>query len=135
MSQDSSLGNARGLKFSHFFNFDALPELSTEELLDDVTYLAGVLDRLGFDALYVAEHHFTEYGRMPAPLAYLAYLASRTQRIDLGSAVIEAPYYHPLKLAEEAALLDRLSGGRLRLGIGRAGRVTDGHRPSASIAP
>jgi alkanesulfonate monooxygenase SsuD/methylene tetrahydromethanopterin reductase-like flavin-dependent oxidoreductase (luciferase family) len=106
------------VKFSHFFNFDALPEKSTEELLDDVTYLSGVLDRLGFDALYVAEHHFTEYGRMPAPLSYLAYLAARTERIDLGTAVVEAPYYHPLKLAEEAALLDRLSGGRLRLGIG-----------------
>jgi alkanesulfonate monooxygenase SsuD/methylene tetrahydromethanopterin reductase-like flavin-dependent oxidoreductase (luciferase family) len=106
------------LKFSHFFNFDALPELSTEELLDDVTYLSGVLDGIGFDALYVAEHHFTEYGRMPAPLTFLAYLANRTERIDLGTAVIEAPYYHPLRLAEEAALLDRLSGGRLRLGIG-----------------
>ncbi len=106
------------MKFSHFFNFDALPELSTEALLDDVTHLSSVLDRLGFNALYVAEHHFTEYGRMPAPLAYLAYLAGRTERIDLGTAVIEAPYYHPLKLAEEAALLDRLSGGRLRLGIG-----------------
>ncbi len=108
----------RSVRFSHFFNFDALPELSTEELLDDVTYLSGVLDWLGFDALYVAEHHFTEYGRMPAPLPYLAYLAGRTERIDLGTAVVEAPYYHPLRLAEEAALVDRLSGGRLRLGIG-----------------
>lgn len=106
------------VKFSHFFNFDALPELSTEELLDDVTYLAILADRLGFDAIYMAEHHFTEYGRMPAPLHYLAYLAGLTERIDLGVAVIEAPYCHPLKLAEEAALVDRLSGGRLRLGIG-----------------
>ncbi|HET9660804.1 MAG TPA: LLM class flavin-dependent oxidoreductase [Thermomicrobiales bacterium] len=106
------------MKFSHFFNFDALPELSTEELLDDVTYLAILADRLGFDAIYMAEHHFTEYGRMPAPLHYLAYLAGLTERIDLGVAVIEAPYCHPLKLAEEAALVDRLSGGRLRLGIG-----------------
>jgi len=106
------------VKFSHFFNFDARPELSTEELLDDVTHLSGLLDRLRFDALYVAEHHFTEYGRMPGPLAFLAFLAGQTERIDLGTAVIEAPYYHPLKLAEEAALVDRLSDGRLRLGIG-----------------
>jgi alkanesulfonate monooxygenase SsuD/methylene tetrahydromethanopterin reductase-like flavin-dependent oxidoreductase (luciferase family) len=55
---------------------------------------------------------------MPAPLHFLAYLAGLTERIDLGVAVIEAPYCHPLKLAEEAALVDRLSGGRLRLGIG-----------------
>lgn len=106
------------MKFSHFFNFDALPELATEELLDDVTQLSILADRLGFDAIYVAEHHFTEYGRMPAPLPYLAYLAGVTQRIDLGVAVVEAPYCHPLKLAEEAALVDRISGGRLRLGLG-----------------
>jgi alkanesulfonate monooxygenase SsuD/methylene tetrahydromethanopterin reductase-like flavin-dependent oxidoreductase (luciferase family) len=106
------------VKFSHFFNFDALPGLATEELLDDVTHLSLLADRLGFDAIYVAEHHFTEYGRMPAPLHYLAYLAGLTGRIDLGVAVVEAPYCHPLKLAEEAALVDRLSGGRLRLGLG-----------------
>lgn len=106
------------MKFSHFFNFDALPERSTDELLDDVTYLSLLADRLGFDALYVAEHHFTEYGRMPAPLHYLAYLAGLTERIDLGVAVVEAPYCHPLKLAEEAAMVDRLSAGRLRLGLG-----------------
>ena len=106
------------VKFSHFFNFDALPELATEELLDDVTHLSLLADRLGLDALYVAEHHFTEYGRMPAPLHYLAYLAGLTKRIDLGVAVVEAPYCHPLKLAEEAALVDRLSSGRLRLGLG-----------------
>jgi alkanesulfonate monooxygenase SsuD/methylene tetrahydromethanopterin reductase-like flavin-dependent oxidoreductase (luciferase family) len=109
---------AAGVKFTHFFNFDALPELSTAELLEDVTHLTIAADRLGFDAIYVAEHHFTEYGRMPAPLAFLTYLAGRTTRLDLGTAVIEAPYYHPLQLAEEAALVDRLSGGRLRLGIG-----------------
>ena len=56
------LGEACSLKFSHFFNFDALPERSTEELLDDITHLSLLADRLGFDALYVAEHHFTEYG-------------------------------------------------------------------------
>lgn len=106
------------MKFSHFFNFDALPELSSEQLLDDVTQLSMLADRLGFDAIYVAEHHFTEYGRMPAPLPYLSYLAGLTERVDLGIAVIEAPYCHPLKLVEEAALVDRLSGGRLRLGLG-----------------
>jgi alkanesulfonate monooxygenase SsuD/methylene tetrahydromethanopterin reductase-like flavin-dependent oxidoreductase (luciferase family) len=75
-------------------------------------------DRLGFAAIYLAEHHFTEYGRMPAPLAFLARLSALTEHIDLGAAVVEAPYYHPLRLAEEAALVDRMSGGRLRLGIG-----------------
>jgi alkanesulfonate monooxygenase SsuD/methylene tetrahydromethanopterin reductase-like flavin-dependent oxidoreductase (luciferase family) len=106
------------MQFSLFFNFDALPELETPVLLDDVERLMIAADRLGFAAAYIAEHHFTEYGRMPAPLAFLARLSALTTRIDLGTAVIEAPYYHPLRLAEEAALLDRVSGGRLRLGIG-----------------
>ncbi|CAN5386259.1 putative FMN-dependent luciferase-like monooxygenase [soil metagenome] len=106
------------MQFSLFFNFDALPELSTPALLAEVESQVIAADRLGFDAIYIAEHHFTEYGRMPAPLTFLARLSALTSRIDLGTAVIEAPYYHPLKLAEEAALLDRISGGRLRLGIG-----------------
>lgn len=114
----SSVAANASVKFSHFFNFDALPALSTAELLDDVEHLSIAADRLGFDAIYVAEHHFNEYGRMPAPLAFLARLSGLTTHIDLGTAVIEAPYYHPLKLAEEAALIDRLCGGRLRLGIG-----------------
>src|SRR4051812_38133699 len=99
------------MRFSHFFNFDVLPELSTAELLEDVEQLSIAADGLGFDAIYVAEHHFTEYGRMPAPLTFLARLSGLTKRIELGTAMIEAPYYHPLKLAEEAALVDRLSGG------------------------
>lgn len=106
------------MKFSLFFNFDGLPELDTPSLLAQVEEQVIAADRLGFDAIYLAEHHFTEYGRMPAPLAFLARLSALTSRVDLGTAVIEAPYYHPLRLAEEAALLDRISGGRLRLGVG-----------------
>ncbi len=106
------------MKFSLFFNFDALPELDTPSLLAQIEEQVIAADRLGFAAIYLAEHHFTEYGRMPAPLTLLARLSALTEHIDLGVAVVEAPYYHPLRLAEEAALLDRLSGGRLRLGIG-----------------
>lgn len=106
------------MKFSLFFNFDALPELGTPALLAQVEEQVIAADRLGFAAIYLAEHHFTEYGRMPAPLTFLARLSALTSRIELGTAVVEAPYYHPLRLAEEAALVDRLSGGRLRLGIG-----------------
>ena len=79
---------------------------------------ARAADQLGFDALWLAEHHFEIYGRMPAPLLYLARLSSLTQQIGLGTAIVEAPYYHPLRLAEDSALLDVLSQGRLRLGIG-----------------
>lgn len=106
------------MRFSLFYNFDVTPEQDIPELYRDVEEQAVLADRLGFDAIWLAEHHFTVYGRLPAPLTYLAWIGARTSRIGLGTAVVEAPYYHPLRLAEDAALLDVLSGGRARLGVG-----------------
>jgi alkanesulfonate monooxygenase SsuD/methylene tetrahydromethanopterin reductase-like flavin-dependent oxidoreductase (luciferase family) len=106
------------VRFSLFYNFDILPGKSLSELYQDVEQQAIVSDALGFDAIWFAEHHFDLYGRMPNPLLFLARLSSLTKQIDLGTAIVEAPYYNPLRLAEDAALLDRLSNGRVRLGIG-----------------
>jgi alkanesulfonate monooxygenase SsuD/methylene tetrahydromethanopterin reductase-like flavin-dependent oxidoreductase (luciferase family) len=110
------------MHFSLFYNFDALPDQPVAELYRAVEEQAIAADRLGFDAIYLAEHHFALYGRLPAPLVYLARLSGLTRRIGLGAAVVEAPHYHPLRLAEDAALLDLLSGGRLRLGVGSGSR-------------
>jgi len=106
------------MRFSLFYNFDVTPEKNIPELYRDVEEQAILADRLGFDALWLAEHHFTVYGRLPSPLTYLTWIGARTSQIGLGTAVIEAPYYHPLRLAEDAAVLDVLSGGRVRLGVG-----------------
>ena len=111
------------MRFSLFYNFDVTPEKDVAELYRDVEEQAIVADRLGFDAIWLAEHHFTVYGRLPSPVQFLTWIAARTQQIDLGTAVIEAPYYHPLRLAEDAALLDVLSGGRVRLGVGSGARM------------
>jgi alkanesulfonate monooxygenase SsuD/methylene tetrahydromethanopterin reductase-like flavin-dependent oxidoreductase (luciferase family) len=79
-------------------------------------------DELGFAIAWVAEHHFTtERGRAPAPLLFLVHLAARTPRIRLGSAVLPAPFYHPLRLAESVAMADVLTGGRLECGISSSG--------------
>ena len=110
------------MRFSLFYNFDITPEKDVPELYRDVEAQAIVADRLGFDAVWLAEHHFTVYGRLPSPLTYLTWLGARTTRIGLGTAVVEAPYYHPLRLAEDAALLDVLSNGRVRLGVGSGAR-------------
>jgi alkanesulfonate monooxygenase SsuD/methylene tetrahydromethanopterin reductase-like flavin-dependent oxidoreductase (luciferase family) len=106
------------MRFALFYNFDVLPGQFVPCIYAKVEAQAILADQLGFDAIWVAEHHFALYGRLSSPLLFLSRLSALTERIALGTAVIEAPHYHPLRLAEEAALLDVLSNGRLRLGIG-----------------
>jgi alkanesulfonate monooxygenase SsuD/methylene tetrahydromethanopterin reductase-like flavin-dependent oxidoreductase (luciferase family) len=92
--------------------------------------MADLAEPLGFDSLWSVEHHFTDYTMMPDALQFLSYMAGRTKRIQLGSMVVVLPWHDPIRVAEEIALLDQLSGGRFILGIGRgAGRVEfDGFR-------
>lgn len=81
-------------------------------------------DRLGYDTAWIAEHHFSnKYGILPDPFAYTAYLAAKTERIRLGMAVMTLPLHNPVRLAENAAFVDILSGGRVVLGLG------SGYRP------
>ncbi len=81
-------------------------------------------EELGFDAVWIAEHHFSnKYGILPDPFSYLSYLAAKTTRIRLGAAVMVVPLHHPLRIVENAAFVDILSGGRFQLGMG------SGYRP------
>ncbi len=75
-------------------------------------------DAMGFDTAWFAEHHFSNYSLSPSPLMFAAAAARETRRIRLGPAVIVAPLYNPIRVAEEVALLDQLSEGRAALGIG-----------------
>ena len=88
---------------------------------DFITYVIEA-ERLGFRSIFLVEHHFTGVGQLSASLTLLAYLAARTRTIRLGTAVIVLPWHNPVLLAEQAATVDLLSGGRLDFGVGKGYR-------------
>ena len=78
-----------------------------------------IMDATGYDAVWLAEHHFSGYSVCPSVHMMATLAAAKTRRLRIGTAVSLAPFYHPLRLAEEIALLDMLSGGRVNWGAGR----------------
>lgn len=98
---------------------------SWRELWDDVLWTFTEAERLGFDGLLVQEHFFTPDGYGPSVPIFLSTLIERTTTARLGSYVYVAPLHHPLALAQETAVLDQLSGGRLDVGIGIGHRVAE----------
>ena len=79
----------------------------------------SIMDTTGYDAVWLAEHHFSTFSVCPSVHMMGAMAAARTKRLRIGTAVSLAPFYNPLRLAEEVALLDVLSGGRVNWGAGR----------------
>lgn len=79
----------------------------------------SIMDTAGYDAVWLAEHHFTDYSICPSVHMMGVHVANHTRNIRVGMAVSLAAFYHPLRLAEELALLDVLSGGRVNWGAGR----------------
>lgn len=108
------------MKFSIIVNmarFDTSKSMDVvaEEALD----LVKIADQGGFDIIWTAEHHTIELTISPNPFQLLAHWGNHTKNARLGTAVVAAPYWHPIRLAGEAAMCDILTGGRLELGLGR----------------
>jgi alkanesulfonate monooxygenase SsuD/methylene tetrahydromethanopterin reductase-like flavin-dependent oxidoreductase (luciferase family) len=98
------------------------PAGDSEGYHDFIKYVVEA-ERLGFSSVFLVEHHFTGFGQVSASLNLLSYLAARTDKIRLGTAVVVLPWHNPVLVAEQAATLDLLSNGRLDFGVGK------GYRP------
>lgn len=101
--------------------FFSWPErrVSLPTVYDRALQRVVIMDKAGYDAVWLAEHHFTGYSVCPSVHMMGVHVANHTARIRIGMAVSLAAFYHPLRLAEEVALLDMLSGGRVNWGAGR----------------
>jgi alkanesulfonate monooxygenase SsuD/methylene tetrahydromethanopterin reductase-like flavin-dependent oxidoreductase (luciferase family) len=116
------------MQFGLFYQLPCAPGQSVvtryQETLAQIIY--G--DELGFDSAWLAEAHFAPgFSVMPSPLTIAATLAGQTKRIRLGTGVSQLPLHHPLRVAEEAATVDLLSGGRLEFGVGRGSAARHFH--------
>jgi alkanesulfonate monooxygenase SsuD/methylene tetrahydromethanopterin reductase-like flavin-dependent oxidoreductase (luciferase family) len=106
------------LNFGVFDHLDR-NDLPLHDLYEQRLQVIEFLDRSGFYAYHVAEHHFTPLGMAPSPSVFLSAVGQRTKRLRFGTFVYALPAHHPLRVLEEICMLDHMSGGRLEIGFGR----------------
>jgi alkanesulfonate monooxygenase SsuD/methylene tetrahydromethanopterin reductase-like flavin-dependent oxidoreductase (luciferase family) len=100
------------------------PKLTDRQVYQNDLALGDLAEELGFQAIWGVEHHFTDYTMCPDVTQFLSYWAGRNPNLGLGTMVIVLPWHEPIRVAEEVAMLDNMSDGRVILGIGRGlGRV------------
>ena len=108
-----------GIRVGTFLLMPSPDGRDSEDVYARALEQAQTAEDLGFDSVWIAEHHFSSYGYCPHPLIMATAIAQRTKRIRVGSAVLVLPLRSPLLVAEEIAMTDHLTGGRLDVGIGR----------------
>jgi alkanesulfonate monooxygenase SsuD/methylene tetrahydromethanopterin reductase-like flavin-dependent oxidoreductase (luciferase family) len=109
----------RPVRFGINHLFTARPGRNVKDLYDEVLEQTVLADELGYSSAWIAEHHFSNYGVMPSLATFGGAIAARTTNIRIGTAILVLPFGHPVRLAEEMAMIDVLSNGRLDLGVGR----------------
>jgi alkanesulfonate monooxygenase SsuD/methylene tetrahydromethanopterin reductase-like flavin-dependent oxidoreductase (luciferase family) len=107
------------MEFGTFLLMQSPSARPSREIYARGVEIAQAAETLGFRNVWLAEHHFSTYGYLSRPAQLATYIAARTTRLRVGTAVIVVPLHHPLVVAEEIATLDLLSNGRLDVGLGR----------------
>src|SRR5262245_45118251 len=107
------------IEFGTFLLMQSPSARSSEEIYARAIEHAQAAETLGFRNIWLAEHHFSTYGYVGRPVQLATYIAARTTRLRVGTAVIVVPLHHPLVIAEEIAMLDLLANGRADIGLGR----------------
>ena len=107
------------MDFGTFLLMQSPSARTSQEIYSRGVEVAQAAEALGFRNVWLAEHHFSTYGYLSRPAQLATYIAAKTTRLRVGTAVIVVPLHHPLVVAEEIATLDLLSGGRLDVGLGR----------------
>jgi alkanesulfonate monooxygenase SsuD/methylene tetrahydromethanopterin reductase-like flavin-dependent oxidoreductase (luciferase family) len=92
-------------------------DTSHEQVYEETLDVAALAEDVGFDCVWTSEHHFFDDGYSPSVFPLSAAIARETDEIDVGTGIALAPLHHPVRLAEDAATVDLLSGGRFRLGL------------------
>ena len=113
------------MDFGLFFLMQRDEQWSEQAVYDSDMAQMLAAEALGYESVWIAEHHFNDYGLCPAPPVLASFVAARSSTIRLGMGVSLLPLHHPIDLAEQLAVLDVASGGRLDVGIGRGGTLQD----------
>ena len=106
------------MKFGIFLLMQSPDMLPSSEIYQNAIDQVRLADDLGFDYVVAAEHHFSSYGFLPNPLMLISTLAQHTKRVRFSTAVVVLPLRNPIQIAEEIAMLDHLTNGRLEVGFG-----------------
>jgi len=107
------------MKFGMLHLFENPVEKTEHQIVKEQLDLMRAAEDLGFDSVWPAEHHFSEYGYCGSPAVTLAAIAAVTKRIRLGTGIVVLPFHNPLRVAEDFAMLDLMSDGRVDFGAGR----------------
>jgi alkanesulfonate monooxygenase SsuD/methylene tetrahydromethanopterin reductase-like flavin-dependent oxidoreductase (luciferase family) len=107
------------MKFGAFFLLGSPQMVPADEMYGRLLDWVVLAEELGYDSVWFAEHHFSNYGYIPNPLMMAVKVAGVTRRVRIGTAVLVLPFWHPLRVAEDIAMADQLTGGRLEVGVAR----------------
>ena len=107
------------MKFSNFLFTASMDANKDAQVIDEALREGQLCDQLGMDMLWLAEHHFDGICAYVDPVTFAAALAASTKQIHIGFAVAQMSLHHPIRMAEQMALIDNISKGRLLVGLGR----------------